>query len=271
MRDPTGSNVLTSPKLAALGIRHGFNLRYGGASVGPFESFNLGRSVGDEPEAVAHNHALFAESLGIANGALFTASQVHGATARYVERSEDPSDVRSAEADVLIAREPGVAVGVSVADCVPVLLIDRATGAAAAVHAGWRGVVAEAVGVGVHALIGADASSDRARSVHAAIFPHIRVCCFEVGEDVAEPLAAAGAGALAIDRSRAKPHVNLAMIVRAQLEQLGLAPLRIDDVPGCTRCEADRFFSFRRDGKRSGRHIAAIVSGEAAHGATSPR
>jgi hypothetical protein len=63
-----------------------------------------------------------------------------------------------------------------------------------------------------------------------------------------------------IDRSRLKPHVDLTAIVVAKLRALGVTAGAIDDVPGCTRCEPERFFSFRRDGKQSGRHLAAIVS-----------
>jgi copper oxidase (laccase) domain-containing protein len=104
----------------------------------------------------------------------------------------------------------------------------------------------------------------RASQVRAAIFPHIRACCFEVGDEVAEPLAAtaarANAPASVIETRRAKPHVDLAAIVRSQLASAGVPLDQIDDVPGCTRCEPERFFSFRRDGQRSGRHVAAIVA-----------
>jgi copper oxidase (laccase) domain-containing protein len=88
------SLLLVSPLFAALGIRHGFNLRTGGASAAPFESLNLGRSVGDEPEAVADNHARFAHANGFAPGELFMASLVHGAAARLFGPSDEPAGVR---------------------------------------------------------------------------------------------------------------------------------------------------------------------------------
>ena len=257
-------DVLRSTVLGALGVSHGFNLRTGGVSTGPYASFNLGRSVGDDPSAVATNLERFAHALCIEPPFLFETGQVHGAAVRVIEHGEDPTRVRAEEADALATCQGGVAVGIRVADCVPVLLIDAATGAVAAAHAGWRGVTQAVVLQALQSMLRLGGDGARVKDVRAAIFPHIRVCCFEVGEEVAEPLA--GCASLvkappgAIDRTRPKPHVNLAAIVRAQLSGAGVPIDQIDDVPGCTRCEPERFFSFRRDGQRSGRHVAAIVA-----------
>jgi YfiH family protein len=252
------THVLRSPRLAALGLRHGFNLRTGGHSAGPFESFNLARAVGDDPATVLQNHADFARAVGYADGALFEVSQVHGDRVRAVHASESPAAVRAEEGDALVATEPGVAIGVRVADCVPVLIADAKSGAVAAVHAGWRGVACGVVMAATRELLARGAGQPDALSF--AIFPHIRPCCFEVGEEVAEQLAKVSDARDPIDRSRGKPYVDLAAIVRAQLAALGVGATQGDDVPGCTRCEPARFFSFRRDGQRSGRHVAAIVA-----------
>jgi YfiH family protein len=258
------NDLLRSSALGALGVAHGFNLRTGGASVGPFASFNLARSVGDDPAAVANNLDRFARALCIETRQLFETSQVHGAAVRVIGVGEDPAAVRKEEADALATAEAGVAVGIRIADCVPVLLLDALTGAVGAAHAGWRGVVQEVVPRALERVLALGGERSRASQVRAAIFPHIRACCFEVGAEVAEQLAAstarANAPASVIDTSRAKPHVDLAAIVRGQLASAGVPLDQIDDVPGCTRCEPERFFSFRRDGQRSGRHIAAIVA-----------
>jgi YfiH family protein len=259
------SELLRSPLLGALGVAHGFNLRTGGVSVAPYASFNLGRSVGDDPDAVAENIERFAHALCSQPERLFTTSQVHGAAVRVIQAGEDAAQVRGDEADALATAAPGVAVGIRVADCVPVLLFDPATGAVGAAHAGWRGVEQEVALRALERVLGLGGERARIGELRAAIFPHIRACCFEVGEDVAAPLAACankfGAPlSEAIDRSRAKPHVSLAAILRAQLMSAGVLAAQIDDVPGCTRCEPERFFSFRREGQRSGRHIAAIVA-----------
>jgi YfiH family protein len=240
------------------GVRHGFNLRTGGVSEGAYASFNLGRAVGDEAARVDENHRRFSSAVGYGGGALYEVSQVHAAGVRQVSPVEDAVLVRRYEADALVAPRGAIAIGVRVADCVPLLIADVAGGAVAAIHAGWRGTVAGVVEAGVHALLAIGDGDPRALRV--AMFPHIRRCCFEVGDDVAFALQAASPDPSAIDRSRKKPHVDLAAILRAKLGELGVGAAAIDDVPGCTRCEPERFFSFRRDGQRSGRHLAAIVS-----------
>jgi hypothetical protein len=185
--------------------------------------------------------------------------QVHGA--RVVEARDAPGS----EGDALIARAAAgrIAVGVRVADCVPVLVGSPDTGDVAAIHAGWRGVVAGVVRTAVAGLDG--------RGLLAAIGPCIGACCFEVGRDVADEIARASPGVNviaarppgpppAIDKALNKAHVDLRAAVRAQLRAAGLDDARIDDVSGCTRHEAARFHSFRRDGANSGRMLASIVT-----------
>jgi YfiH family protein len=212
---------------------------------------------------VAQNIERFAHALGSEPERLFTTSQVHGATVRVVQGCDDVARVRADEADALATAVAGQAVGIRVADCVPVLLFDAASGAVGAAHAGWRGVVQEVALRALERVLELGGERGRVGEVRAAIFPHIRACCFEVGEEVAEPLATCAStfGASgALDRSRDKPHVNLSAILSAQLASAGVPVGQIDDVAGCTRCEPERFFSFRREGQRSGRHIAAIVA-----------
>lgn len=248
--------VLRSRKLEQLGFAHGFSTRAGGVSRGPYASLNLGRSVGDEGEHVAENHRRFAAWVGYAPDALFELSQVHGAHVRRVDPVEDPVLVREERGDALVAAA-GAAVGVRTADCVPVLIADPVSGQVAAVHAGWRGVAAEVVPEAVRALCGwAQAPAAR---LWAAMFPHIRSCCFEVGEDVAEQLSRSVAG-VAVARRSPKPHVALDALIASQLRAAGVPEQQIDDMPGCTRCDAAQFFSFRRDGRASGRHLTVIVS-----------
>ena len=252
-------DLLRSTLLERAGVVHGFNLRTGGVSQGPYASLNLGRSVGDDPEHVAENLRRFASAIGYEADALFTVSQVHGAAVRVVSGADDRVAARSHEADALVAPAGGIAVCVRTADCIPLLLFAPDSGAAAAIHAGWRGVARGVVEAGVQALV--PISRDAPRGLVAAIFPHIGACCFEVGEDVAQELAALHPEpASVVDRTRSKPHVDLAAIVHAKLLALGLRAENVERVAGCTRCDPERFFSFRRDGKQSGRHVAAIVS-----------
>lgn len=231
------TETLRSPLLQGLGFRHAFSLR------------------GLDPGSTAGRQRI-AERLGCGPAALYECSQVHGAGVRWVAIDDEVSLVRAVEADALIATG-GAAVGVRVADCVAVLVADPTSGAVAAVHAGWRGAVR---GVVERAVAELATLGSTPAGFTAALLPHIRACCFEVGEDVAAEIAAAAPAREVVVRGGAKPRVSLATVVRAQLERAGLAPTRIDDVPGCTKCEPARFFSYRRDGANAGRHLAAIAS-----------
>lgn len=251
------ADVLRSSLLREAGFAHGFSLRSGGVSEAPFDSLNLARTVGDAPGAVAENHARFARSVGFAPGRLFEVSQVHGARAVTVSGAADPDEVRLEQADALVATaEADAAVAVRVADCVPVLLADPRSGAVAAAHAGWRGCVAGVVAVAVDAL--GRVAGARAADLLVAIGPHIRVGAFEVGEDVAAEIAGAAHGGHVVLRGAGKPRVDLSAVLHAQLTTLGVPSAQIDDVGGCTYAEPARFFSYRRDGRHSGRHLAAI-------------
>jgi hypothetical protein len=185
-------------------------------------------------------------------GCITRAKQVHGAIA--LEALESHAD---READAIIARaaDGPRAVGVRVADCVPVLVADEASGDAAAIHAGWRGLVAGVVHSALEKLRG---GLDR-HALIAAIGPCIGPCCFDVGDDVADAIARASDGSVIVRRPGEKTRVDLRAAVHVQLRRHRLIPARIEDVVGCTKHEPERFHSFRRDGKESGRMLAAIA------------
>jgi len=255
-------SVLRAPLLTEHGFEHGFSTRLGGVSAPPFDSLNLALGVGDDPGLVAENQRRFALAVGYVPGALFSLQQVHGELVQRVSPGADPGAVAQLQGDALVG-QGGVAVGVRTADCVPLLIADPETRCVAAVHAGWRGVCAGVVTQAVRALC--EASAAPAARLVAAVFPHIRGCCFEVGSDVALQLSAAVPGVSCVsfvsEGPRGRPHVALELLLRAQLSAAGVAAERTADVPGCTCCDAQRFFSFRRDGRASGRHLAVIVAG----------
>ncbi|AKF06174.1 peptidoglycan editing factor PgeF [Sandaracinus amylolyticus] len=246
--------VIRSGLLTRAGFAHGFATRVGGVSAAPFDSLNLGRSVGDDLAAVEENHRRLARAIGYDVARLYETSQVHGAAVRAVAVGDDVARVRTVEADALVASGEGVAVGVRTADCIPVLVADEKTGRVAAIHAGWRGVVAGVVPRGIEAL-GAPAAR-----LACAIGPCIRVASFEVGEDVAEQIQAVAREEDVIERGSVKPHVDLVRAVIAQLVAIGVGRSRIDDVGGDTFTDERRFFSYRRDGARSGRQLSVIVA-----------
>jgi len=179
------------------------------------------------------------------SGRLFLLHQVHG-TALHVAPWEGHP-----EGDVGVAVAPGLLVGVETADCLPVLLVDPVRRAAAAVHAGWRGTAAGVARRCVEALV---AGGSRVVDLVAGLGPGIGVCCYEVGEELRE---AFGPGGNAFFRPgpRGRAHLDVRGANVTQLEEAGLPPSRIHHVAHCTFCEADRYHSFRRDGKGAGRMI----------------
>ncbi|MET0344321.1 MAG: polyphenol oxidase family protein [Polyangiales bacterium] len=250
------SLALRSSLLAGKGFLHGFSLRTGGVSAPPFAALNLGRAVGDAPEAVAENHRRFAATVGYAAEALREVTQVHGPDVIGVDPGADVVALRAREADALVSVR--VPVGVRVADCAAVLLADPRSGAVAALHAGWRGAVAGVVEATVAALC-AEVSAAR-HTLLAALFPCISAAHFEVSEEVAAQLAAAaGTRDVVMTRPGARPHVDLAGTVLRQLARAGLTEANIEHVAGCTFGDGARFFSHRRDCGQTGRHLAAIV------------
>jgi polyphenol oxidase len=244
--------VLRSSLLTGAGFAHGFSTRRGGVSKPPFDALNF-RVVGDErPENVAENLRILAADIGFSPARLALVDQVHGAR---VHLKDDASPSRAGDQADAIVLGSGFAGGVRVADCVPVLVGDLWTGRAAAIHAGWRGIVAGVIGAALAAL------GDSRRARVAAIGPCIGPCCFEVGREVAAQIADGVSDRSVIVRSAGdKAFVDLRLAARLQLRAYGVSDFDIEDVPGCTRCDKELFFSFRRDKEASGRHLAVIVA-----------
>jgi polyphenol oxidase len=249
-------SLLVSPRLQEAGFAHGFTTRRGGVSEPPYEALDF--AVLRDPARLRENQRRLAAAVGFDPAVLHQATQVHGRAVLVADG--DPASMLEREADALVA-EPGSghAVAVRIADCVPVLLASPASGRVAAVHAGWRGIVAGVVAAAAERL-GADDPGDARPGLVAAIGPSIGPCCFEVGLDVAESIAAASGPEVIARRAGDKAYVDLRRAVRAQLVGLGVADAAIDDVPGCTRCDRERFYSYRRDGDASGRLLAVIVA-----------
>ncbi len=248
------AEFLTSPLLTRAGFRHAFFTRNGGVSVGPYESLSFSVTVGDQPDSVRENLARAARALHVDPTKLFFLSQVHGREVRQVDAAATFDAVARTEGDALASGDPAVGVGVRSADCVPVLIGDRKTGRVAAVHAGWRGVELGAVEAAIDHLGAAP------EELVVAIGPHISLEAFEVSDDVAARLVACSPDPGVIAREPgARPHIDLRRLLRAKLLARGLDPRSVDDVAGCTVGEPARFFSFRRDGAKSGRHLSVIV------------
>ena len=164
------------------------------------------------------------------------------------------------EADIAVSRDPSLVLTVRAADCVPVLLADRGTGAVAAIHAGWRGTAAGAVIAAIDAL--GSRFGTKPCDVIAAIGPSIGPCCYTVGEDVAEQFAAHPEADRWFESSNGSTRLNLWRATRDQLSRAGLPATHIHISGLCTFDHPEVFHSYRRDGKAAGRLVAAIRAGE---------
>jgi YfiH family protein len=228
---------------------HGFSTRCGGVSPAPWDSLNLGNAVGDEPLRVAENWRRLEEATGLSFARV---KQVHGARVVTAAGPGAPCE----EADAVVSGARGVAACVSVADCVPILIADPASGVVAAVHAGWRGTVARAAAAAVEALTARGGT--RPEELLAAIGPSIGPCCYEVSPELAAEFEDSfGAGV--VDRSRAAPRLDLWEANARALGAAGLQPERVDRLRRCTACERGTFFSHRRDAGSTGRQVAWIA------------
>ena len=249
---------LTSRYLSAAGVAHGFSLRSGGVSSGPYASLNLGAGVGDAEDAVRKNHGLLGEAAGIA-GDFATAQQVHGdrvvdAHGRELLPPTAPQELQGADA---VLGLDGETVGVRVADCVPILLFDEESGASAAVHSGWRGTRLAIAARGVRAL--QHAAGVDPKGLIAAIGPCIGRCCYEVSTELAAIFRGLYGPEAADDPAKnPRPHLDLRFCVESALRGAGIPAERIEQVEGCTSCDAELFFSHRREKGRTGRHLAFI-------------
>jgi YfiH family protein len=198
-----------------------------------------------------------ADAFAINSDRLVTVNQVHGETIVDVNKSNF-KDMRSFEADAIITRERGLAIGVETADCVPILLVDPATPAVAAVHAGWRSTVKKIVQKAV-ARMQKDFGSDPLRML-AAIGPSIGPECYEVDEPVMGPVREAFSfwSEVASPRGRDRWSLDLAKLNRIELLQAGLSEKNVYSFGLCTCCRSELFYSFRREG-RTGRMLSAIM------------
>lgn len=255
-----GLATLQSPLLRKAGVIHAFSTRLGGASKEPYDSLNLGPLAKDDATdfnmAVAENFRRLRHAIGCERVMRVEVKQVHGAEV-WVPPAKPVRPQDAPEADAMVTDRRGRMLTVRVADCVPVLLADRQGKVAAALHAGWRGIVAGVVPATLRTM--AEQFDVAAENVIAAIGPHIGVAKFEVGPEVVEAFQQAGLGET-VDHTRGvKAHIDMGQAVRRQLERGGVAAEQIDDGAGCTYDQPELFFSYRRDGQRSGRMAGVIA------------
>lgn len=252
--------MLQSASLSSVpGIRHAFFTRDGGVSDGLYESLNGGTGSNDAPAKVAANRARMAGALGVRPERFVTAYQVHSPDVVTIERPWAPEE--RPRADAIVTRAAGIGIGVTTADCGPVLFADGAARVIAAAHAGWRGALTGVLEATVAAM--EHCGAERARIV-AVLGPTIRQPNYEVGPELVDRFTAADPQNARFFISSPRPghaRFDLPGYIVARLTAAGVG--RIEDLACCTYADPARFFSYRRSTHRSepdyGRHVNAIA------------
>lgn len=229
--------IITSERLGP--VHHGFFTRRGGASSGVFAGLNCGAGSSDQSEIVAINRNRVADALNVPSDQLVSVHQVHSAK---VEVVDGPLSIPKPQADAMVTKTPGVALGVLTADCQPVLFADQKAGVIGAAHAGWRGALDGVLEATVDAMVALGASRE---TIKAVIGPSISQRAYEVGPEFLDTF-------LAEDPQYARFFVNgVEDKFHFDLPGFGLHRLRSAGVDAewtrhCTYSDADRFYSYRR-------------------------
>ena len=252
--------MIEAPALAALpGIRHGFFTRTGGVSTGIYHSLNGGIGSRDSAAHVAENRARMAAALGVRPPSLLTVYQTHSADVAIATAPWSPD--QRPHADAIVTRTPGLAIGVTTADCGPVLFADPQAGVVGAAHAGWRGAFTGVLEATLAAMERCGAARSR---VVAGLGPMIRQANYEVGPEFVTRFRAADAANERFFQPSTRPDhalFDLAGYITARLRGAGIG--LIEDTGRCTYGEPALFFSYRGTTHRSepdyGRHVNAIA------------
>ena len=236
--------------------------RHGGYSQGNYGEFNVNLYCGDEPEAIARNRRLLCKELAVAEDRLVMPHQVHDTGVSQIGKtffmlSEEIRKQVLEGIDALITNIKHVCIGVSTADCIPIIIYDPEHHAAGVVHSGWRGTVANITGRVVTSM--QMAYQSKPELLKAVIGPGISLKNFEVGDEVYEAFADAGYPMEQISQKQEKWHIDLFACCRLQLEATGIKAENIEESGICTYDNVEDFFSARKLGIASGRILTGIV------------
>ena len=238
---------------------------HGGVSEGAYESFNLGFYSGDNPECVYENRSRLASLINIPLQDLYVPYQTHGDKIcvldnNFMSLSDNDKYLSLNGVDALITDQKNICIGITTADCVPILIYDPDKNILAAVHAGWKGTVAKIVEKTIVKMI--DTFGCSAQDMYAGIAPCISHECFEVGEEVVEAFKEARFRIEDIAYRNAgteKMHIDLRQANKLLLTEAGILPYNIEITDLCTFSNPKLLFSARRQTIHSGRMVTGGI------------
>lgn len=238
---------------------------HGGVSEGAYSSFNLGFYCGDNPECVYENRGRLASQLNLTSQDLYIPYQTHEdkicvLNSHFMALSDNDKYLSLNGVDALITDQKNICIGVTTADCVPVLVYDPVKSVLAAVHAGWKGTVAKIAEKTVAKMV--DTFSCSPQDMYAGIAPCISQKCFEVGEEVVDAFKEAGFSMDDIayrNSETGKMHIDLRLANKLLLTEAGIPFQNIETSGECTYSDSDLFFSARRQTIHSGRMLTGGV------------
>lgn len=238
----------------------GFTTRHEGVSRTPYNSLNLGTNTQDQQHSVEGNRSLLTRAFGITQEKLVTVKQVHGADILVIdEPNEDVSHFLGIEGDAIITNQPGIMIGVCVADCAPILLLDQEKQVIAVVHAGWQGTASKLISKTVAGMKSMFECSPK--KLQAVIGPCIGKCCYEVDAPVKQAFIQNGLSWENCSEQSGDGlwRLDIAAANRELLIGAGVPADQIKVSGMCVCCHRELFFSYRRDGIETGRQMGFIM------------
>ena len=240
-------------------VVHAFSTRLGGVSSLPYASLNLSVGSGDDPGHIQENRRRFSRAIGYDAADLVALRQVHGNRVAVLAAGRDPRTVRGTPGDALITDRPRLPLAVITADCFPVVLVAPHLPAVGIIHSGRKGTAAQVVPTAIERMC--QEFRVQPDAVFGAIGPGIGGCCYEVDAASADPFITRYSDEDAVYRPSRPGHVylDLRRAILRQLEAVGVPSSQVWSADLCTACHPQWFYSYRREGPRSGRMLNVVM------------
>jgi len=238
-------------------VRHGVFTRHGGVSAAPYGALNLGRTVGDDPEAVEENYRRVYAALGVEADRVCSVWQVHGVEV-VTQPQPVPGQSWIAQADAMVTDQPGMPLVMRYADCTPILLHDPVMRVIGIAHAGWRGTVQGIASRTVQTMTGQYGCQPH--DIRAGIGPSIGPDCYQVGEEVVTATEAYFGDTDGLIRRHPADNSAYLDLWAANALDLRRAGIQHIETAGiCTMKHTQDFYSHRGEHGQTGRFAAVIV------------